>query len=176
VIFQDFTHYELSVRENVAPGRHPSEIDDRAVHRALELAGATDLTDALPNGLDTVLSRQYENGADLSGGQWQRIALARALYAVETGAEVLVLDEPTANLDVRAEAQLFDAFLEWTAGRTSILISHRFSSVRRADRIVVLGDGRIVEDGTHRQLLDAGGPYAQMFLAQAEQFRDDVDA
>jgi ATP-binding cassette, subfamily B, bacterial len=89
---------------------------------------------------------------------------------------VLILDEPTANLDVRAEAELFDAFLEWTAGRTSILISHRFSSVRRANRIVVLSGGRIIEDGSHEELLAAGGPYAQMFLAQAEQFKDAADA
>jgi ATP-binding cassette subfamily B protein len=176
VIFQDFTHYELSLRENVAPGRPPGEIDDDAVHRSLVLAGARELADDLPEGVATVLSRQYDGGADLSGGQWQRVALARALYAVETGAEVLVLDEPTANLDVRAEAQLFDAFLDWTRGRTSILISHRFSSVRRAARIVVLGDGRIVEDGSHEELLAAGGAYAEMFLAQAEQFQERAGA
>jgi ATP-binding cassette subfamily B protein len=176
VIFQDFTHYELSLRENVAPGRPADAIDDEALDRALVLAGARELADDLPKGPATVLSRQYDGGADLSGGQWQRVALARALYAVETGAEVLVLDEPTANLDVRAEAQLFDAFLDWTRGRTSILISHRFSSVRRAARIVVLGDGRILEDGTHDSLLAARGPYAEMFLAQAEQFQDDAGA
>ena len=171
VIFQDFTHYELSLRDNVAPGRAGEGIDDAAVDRALVVAGARELADDLPKGVETVLSRQYDGGADLSGGQWQRVALARALYAVETGAEVLVLDEPTANLDVRAEAQLFDAFLDWTRGRTSILISHRFSSVRRAERIVVLDGGRIVEDGSHESLLAAGGPYAEMFHAQAEQFR-----
>ena len=176
VIFQDFTHYEFSLRDNVAPGRRDVEIDHEAVDRALVLAGARELTGELPNGASTVLSRQYDGGADLSGGQWQRVALARALYAVETGAEVLVLDEPTANLDVRAEAELFDAFLEWTAGRTSILISHRFSSVRRADRIVVLSEGRIIEDGSHQELLAAGGPYAEMFRAQAEQFQDANDA
>jgi ATP-binding cassette subfamily B protein len=176
VIFQDFNQYELSLRENVATGRPPDEIDDDAVRRVLALAGADDFAGSLPNGIDTVLSRQYEGGADLSGGQWQRVALARALYAIETGAEILILDEPTANLDVRAEARLFDAFLEWTRGHTSILISHRFSSVRRASRIVVLSEGRVVEDGTHESLLAAGGQYAQMFLAQAEQFQDQVDA
>lgn len=176
VIFQDFNHYDLPLRDNVAPGRSREQIDDVVVGRALTLAGADELTAELPAGLDTVLSRQYDGGADLSGGQWQRVALARALHAVEAGAQVLVLDEPTANLDVRAEAALFDAFLTWTAGRTSVLISHRFSTVRRADRIVVLDAGRIIEDGSHDELLAAEGPYAEMFLAQARQFRDAADA
>ena len=176
VIFQDFNHYDLPLRDNVAPGRPRDRIDDALVSRAIALAGAEDLTAELPAGLDTTLSRQYDGGADLSGGQWQRVALARALHAVESGAQVLVLDEPTANLDVRAEAALFDTFLTWTAGRTSVLISHRFSTVRRADRIVVLAGGRIAEDGTHDELLAAGGAYAEMFLAQAAQFRDAADA
>ena len=176
IIFQDFNHYDLPLRDNVAPGRPPEDVDDAVVARAITLAGADDLTSQLPAGLDTVLSRQYDGGADLSGGQWQRVALARALYAVEAGAQVLVLDEPTANLDVRAEAALFDAFLTWTTGRTSLLISHRFSTVRRAGRIVVLDRGRIIEDGTHDELLAAAGAYAEMFLAQARQFRDDARA
>ncbi|HEX7166493.1 MAG TPA: ABC transporter ATP-binding protein [Acidimicrobiales bacterium] len=172
VIFQDFVHYDLSLRDNVASPASDRPVDDGAVDRALAMAGAAAVAEAQANGWDTVLSRQYEGGAELSGGQWQRIALARALYAVETGSRVLVLDEPTANLDVRAEAELFDAFLEWTAGATSILISHRFSTVRRAGRIVVLADGRILEDGSHDELLAAGGRYAAMFRAQAEQFAD----
>lgn len=176
VIFQDFVHYDLSLRDNVAlpaPGAVP---DEEAVARALRMAGAAGIAEALPFGLDTRLSRQYEQGAELSGGEWQRVALARALYAVEVGSRLLVLDEPTANLDVRAEAALFDAFLEWTAGATSILISHRFSTVRRAGRIVVLADGAIVEDGSHDELLAAGGPYAEMFRAQAQQFAEVTDA
>jgi ATP-binding cassette, subfamily B, bacterial len=140
--------------------------------RAGELSGAAEVIAGLPHGWDTVLSPHYSGGVDLSGGQWQRIALARALYAVQTGARVLVLDEPTAQLDVRAEATFYDRFLELTAGVTSVIISHRFASVRRADRIAVLDGGRIAELGAHRELLDRGGTYADMFHLQAARFRD----
>jgi ATP-binding cassette subfamily B protein len=171
-IFQDFVHYDLPVRENVGFGAPALLHDDERVRAALDRAGALTLVEELPRGLDTVLSRGYEDGAELSGGQWQRIAIARALMAVEGGASVLVLDEPTANLDVRAEAAFFDQFLELTRGITTILISHRFSSVRRADRIVVLAEGRVVEDGTHGELLARGGRYAELFHLQAERFSD----
>jgi ATP-binding cassette subfamily B protein len=119
------------------------------------------------------LSRRFAGGTDLSGGQWQRIALARAMAAVDAGARVLVLDEPTAHLDVRAEADLYDRFLDLTRGLTTIVISHRFSTVRRADRIVVLDNGRITEDGSHDELVAAGGQYAQLFQLQAMRYADD---
>jgi ATP-binding cassette, subfamily B, bacterial len=170
-IFQDFLHYELPVRENVGFGAVSLLDDDDRILGALDQAGARDVVESLPHGLETTLSREYKDGADLSGGQWQRVAIARALMAVEGGASVLVLDEPTASLDVRAEAAFFDRFLALTEGLTTILISHRFSTVRRADRIVVLEDGRVVEDGTHDDLLAADGRYAELFHLQAARFQ-----
>jgi len=180
-IFQDFVQYQLSARENVALGK--SSAARGALDEAARKAGALDVVEALPRGWETVLSREYAGGTNLSGGQWQRIALARALYAVAPyatgnghgdghtrGASVLILDEPTANLDVRAEAALYERFLDLTHGLTTIVISHRFSTVRRAGRICVLEDGRVVELGTHDELLAAGGRYATMFRLQAERF------
>jgi ATP-binding cassette, subfamily B, bacterial len=130
------------------------------------------LIESLPHGWDTILSPEYTHGVDLSGGQWQRIALARAFFAVEAGARLLILDEPTAALDVRAEAELYNRFLELTEGLTTILISHRFSTVRRADYIVVLADGAVVEAGTHDELVARDGRYAEMFRLQAARFTD----
>ena len=172
VIFQDFVPYELPATENVGFGGIARLGDSSALDCAAARAGSLDLIRRLPSGWATPLSRQYAGGADLSGGEWQRIALARALFAVEAGAAILVLDEPTANLDVRAEAALFEDFLELTRGLTTILISHRFSTVRHADRICVLEGGRVVEDGSHDELLAANGRYAQLFLLQAARFRD----
>lgn len=175
-IYQDFAQLHLTARDNIGIGsiallNAPDQTwTERALRVAAERAGILDVIESLPKGWDTVLSRQYEGGADLSGGQWQRIALARALFAVEGGARVLVLDEPTANLDVRAEAELYDRFLEITEGLTTILISHRFSTVRRAEHIVVLDAGRIVEQGTHDDLVALGGRYAEMFRLQADRF------
>ncbi|HEV2070212.1 MAG TPA: ATP-binding cassette domain-containing protein [Acidimicrobiales bacterium] len=171
VIFQDFVRYELPASDNVAFGGLHRAGDSAALDRAAARTGLTDVVGSLPRGWDTPLARHYTGGADLSGGQWQRVALARALFAVEAGARVLVLDEPTANLDVRAEAGLFEEFLGLTTGLTTILISHRFSTVRQADRVCVLDRGQIVEQGTHDDLVAAGGRYAQLFLLQAARFR-----
>lgn len=174
-IFQDFVRYPFDARANVGFGAPVRMADDDALRRAAERAGAAPIIDGLASAWETVLSRMYTDGAEISGGQWQRIALARALFAVEGGARILILDEPTANLDVRAEADIYDRFLELTEGLTTILISHRFSTVRRADRIVVLDDGRIVEDGTHESLLQSGGRYAEMFRLQAIRFADPTE-
>ena len=165
-VFQDFIRFELPLRDNVAP----SGASDEAIAGALEAAGAARLA-----GLDTILARGYEGGTDLSGGQWQRIALARALCAVGGGARVVLLDEPTAQLDVRGEAEIFDRILAATRHCTTILISHRFSTVRHADRICVLERGRVVELGTHDELMAKGGRYKTMFDLQAERFNATED-
>jgi ATP-binding cassette, subfamily B, bacterial len=172
VLFQDFARYQLSAADNIGLGAPALAHDRTMVRQAARAAGADALIESLPAGWDTVLSREYTGGVDLSGGQWQRIALARAMFAVRAGARVLVLDEPTAALDVRAEAELYGRFLDLTDGLTTILISHRFSTVRRADRIVVLSDGAVAEDGTHDQLMAAGGRYAEMFTLQAARFTE----
>ena len=160
-VFQDFTRFELSLRDNVAPGGAADQI----VRDALEAAGGAGLA-----ALDTILARGYEGGTDLSGGQWQRVALARALAAVKTGAGVVLLDEPTAQLDVRGEAEIFERILTATGHCTTILISHRFSTVRQADRICVLEHGKVVELGTHDELMALNGRYRTMFNMQAERF------
>lgn len=172
VIFQDFVRYELSLRTNVGFGSLARLGDDAAVEAALRDAGGSDLLSRLPHGWDTVLARGYDGGVDLSGGEWQRIALARALAAVRGGAGLLILDEPTANLDVRAETELFEQFLDLTRGTTTVLVSHRLSSVRRADRILVVHDGRIAEDGSHQELIAQEGRYARMFALQAQRFAE----
>ena len=172
VIFQDFVRFELSALENVALADLQRPDVREQARAAAEAAGALAIVEGLPNGWDTVLSRRFTGGADLSGGQWQRIALARALYAARVGGRVLVLDEPTASLDVSAEVALFDQLLEHARGLTAIVVSHRFSTVRRADRIVVLDGGRVVEDGDHATLHAQGGIYARLFDLQASRFRD----
>ncbi|WP_202818447.1 ATP-binding cassette domain-containing protein [Streptomyces luteocolor] len=174
VVFQDFVKYPLTLRDNVAIGDPGAGDDPRALRHALEQAGGGALPRMLPAGWDTVLSRQFTGGADLSAGQWQRVALARALLAARSGA-VLVLDEPTAHLDARAEAAFFDRFLTASRGVTTLLVSHRFSGVRKADLIHVLDGGRIVESGTHDALMALGGRYARMYRLQAERFAPDLD-
>jgi ATP-binding cassette subfamily B protein len=170
VVYQDFARLPLTARENVTMDLLGEAPDPAELTRAAERAGAAGLVEELPGGWDTVLSPQYDGGKDLSGGQWQRVALARALYAVERGARVLVLDEPTAHLDVRAEAAFYDRFLQITEGVTSLIISHRFSTVRRAERIAVIDAGRITELGSHAELIALGGTYARMFEIQAARF------
>ena len=160
-VFQDFIHFERPMRDNVAPRGARDEV----VLKALDAAGAAKLAD-----LNTVLARGYDGGTELSGGQWQRVALARALCAVELGAAIVLLDEPTAQLDVRGEAEIFDRILLATRQCTTILISHRFSTVRHADRICVLEHGKVVELGTHDELIELGGRYRTMFAMQAERF------
>jgi ATP-binding cassette, subfamily B, bacterial len=176
VIHQDYVRYELDAAANIGLGAPERTGDTAALKRAIEWAGAVEMTGTLPRGMATILSSRYTGGVDLSGGQWQRIALARALFAVQAGAKVLVLDEPTAQLDVRAEVAFFDRFLELTQGLTTVIISHRFSTVRRADRIVVLDGGRITEQGSHSGLLAAGGQYAELFELQARRFADESSA
>jgi ABC-type multidrug transport system fused ATPase/permease subunit len=160
-VFQDFVRFERPLRDNVAPAGGPDDV----IRGALQAAGAADLAS-----LDTVLARGYDNSTDLSGGQWQRVALARALASVQRGARLVLLDEPTAQLDVRGEAEIFDRILDATRHCTTILISHRFSTVRHADRICVIEQGRVVELGTHDELMAKGGRYKTMFDLQAQRF------
>jgi ABC-type multidrug transport system fused ATPase/permease subunit len=160
-VFQDFIRFELPLRDNVAPAGAP----DDAILAALQEAGAGQLAN-----LDTVVARGYTGGTDLSGGQWQRVALARALCSVRLGAGLVLLDEPTAQLDVRGEAEIFERILAATRNCITILISHRFSTVRHADRICVLEHGRVIELGSHDELMAKGGRYRTMFDLQAQRF------
>jgi ATP-binding cassette, subfamily B, bacterial len=169
-VFQDFIRFELPLRDNVALRKVPEIATDGAVLGALTEAGAADLA-----GLDTVLARGYAGGTELSGGQWQRVALARALYTVRSGAGVVLLDEPTAQLDVRGEAEIFERLLAATRHCTTILISHRFSTVRQADRICVLEHGKVIELGSHAELMALGGRYRTMFDLQAQRFNATED-
>lgn len=170
-VFQDYIRFELPLRDNVVPAGTAAGVDDELVLAALDEAGAGGLAD-----LDTILAKGYPGGTDLSGGQWQRVALARALAAVRLGAGVVLLDEPTAQLDVRGEAEIFDRILRATRDCTTILISHRFSTVRHADRICVLEHGRVVELGTHDELMARGGRYRTMFDLQAQRFAEGLTA
>ncbi|WP_078503573.1 ABC transporter ATP-binding protein [Streptomyces sulphureus] len=170
-VFQDFVRFPFSARENIAVGTG-GRASEHAVAAAAEQAGAGGTIARLPKGMDTVLSREFSGGSELSGGQWQSIAVARAMARVMDGARLLVLDEPTANLDVRAEAEMIDRVLDLDLDLevTTVLVSHRFANVRRADRIVVLDGGRITESGSHDQLMRREGQYARMFRLQAARF------
>jgi ATP-binding cassette subfamily B protein len=165
VIFQDFNQYQFSARENIGVGSIDHATDDSRVRRAVAQAGAEPVIDDLPKGLDTPLGRWFHEGVELSGGQWQKLALARAF--MRESADILVLDEPTASLDAEAEHAVFERFRKLARGRTTLLISHRFSTVRMADRILVFDKGRIIEEGTHADLVAKGARYARLFSLQA---------
>ena len=168
VIFQDFVRYQFSVRENIGFGQVDELENLEKIKDAAERGGADQVIEGMPNGYETILGRRWEKGLELSGGQWQKIALARAFMR---NAEALILDEPTSALDAEAEYEIFKRFRELMSGRIAVLISHRFSTVRMADRIVVLSDGRIVELGSHAELMARGGPYSRLFELQAEGYR-----
>jgi ATP-binding cassette, subfamily B, bacterial len=168
VVFQDFVRYQLTARENIGFGREEWLEDDARIEEAARLAGAHDAIAALPAGYDTGVGKEFQGGFDLSGGQWQRIALARAFFR---DAALLVLDEPSASLDARSEHQLFEHVAGLAAGRSVLLISHRFSTVRDADRILVIHEGEIAEEGTHEELIAASGRYAELFDLQARSYR-----
>jgi ATP-binding cassette subfamily B protein len=169
VVFQDFNHYQLAVRDNVGLGSVEHLFDSDRIARASAEGGAAEVIAGLPRGLDTQLGHWFKDGVELSGGQWQKIALSRAFMREE--ADILVLDEPTASLDAEAEHHVFERFRALARGRSTIIISHRFPTVRRADRIVVLEHGRIVEQGSHDSLVAAHGRYAHMFELQASGYR-----
>jgi len=168
VIFQDFMRYEMTARENIAVGRIDEINNLPLLKTAADKSMADEVIERLPGDYEQMLGRRFESGVDLSGGEWQKIALARAYLR---DAQVLILDEPTAALDARSEFEVFQRFAELTAGKSALFISHRFSTVRMADRIVVLENGRIAEDGNHEKLLNLGGRYAEMFEMQAASYR-----
>jgi ATP-binding cassette subfamily B protein len=168
VLFQDYANYELSVRENVTMGRPDGPPDDARVIEALTRSRSDWLVKKMPRGLDSRVGRLFEGGHDLSGGEWQRLALARIMYR---DADIWILDEPTSSLDPEAEAAIFAELKENLKGRIGIVISHRFSTVRIADRIAVIADGHVTELGTHEELLRSDGRYAQLFELQAAGYR-----
>ena len=170
-VFQDFGRYELTVRDNIAFGCLARADDADGLRAVARQAGLLEFIEGLPDGWDTVMSSGFAGGVDASGGEWQRIAIARALFGLRHGARLLIMDEPAASLDARAEARLYDTFHELTAGATTIAISHRFATVRKAERVVVLDHGQVTEDGTHEDLLAAGGRYAELFRLQARRFQ-----
>ncbi|MBN6051025.1 ATP-binding cassette domain-containing protein, partial [Nonomuraea sp. RK-328] len=180
-VFQDFVAYELTASDNIAVGDLSAAQDRARIERAAREAGVHDVVAALPRGYDTLLSREFDpedpseggaSGVLLSGGQWQRLALARAF--LRSDRDLMILDEPSAGLDPEAEHEVHSRLARLRAGRTSVVISHRLGAVRDADRIVVLGDGRVTEEGTHASLLADGGAYARLFTRQAAGYRDDV--
>ncbi|TDC79736.1 ABC transporter ATP-binding protein [Micromonospora sp. KC606] len=170
VVFQDFVHYPSTLRDNIRMSAPEVPVDDEVIMAALQAAGAGDIVERLGDGLDTPLWRADAGGTDLSGGQWQKIAIARAIHAVNHGRTILVLDEPTAHLDVTAEAEFYRQVVAAVGDVSVVLISHRLSTVRDADRIVVLSQGRVTETGNHEALMALRGTYARMFQVQADRF------
>ena len=168
VIFQDFVRYHLTAAENIAVGRIEARHDRERIEAAAQASLADEVIGRLPGGYDQVVGKRFRGGVDLSGGEWQKIAIARAYMR---DAQLLILDEPTASLDARSEFEVFQRFKELSEGKTAVLISHRFSSVRMADRILVLAEGQIEAAGTHQELLAAGGRYAELFELQAAGYR-----
>jgi ATP-binding cassette subfamily B protein len=168
VIFQDYMRYDMLATENIGVGRIEALQEEERIVRSAEKSLAAGVIETLPHGYRQMLGRRFEGGADLSTGQWQKMALARAYMR---DAQILILDEPTASLDARAEFEVYQRFVELTAGKMAVLISHRFSTVRMADRIFVLADGKIVEQGSHEQLVALGGRYAELFEMQAAGYR-----
>ncbi len=168
VIFQDFVRYHLTAGENIGVGQVDAMGDDARIRESARRSMADEVIASLPNGYDQLIGRRFKTGVDLSGGQWQKIAIARAYMR---DAQVMILDEPTAALDARAEFEVFQRFKELSSERTAVLISHRFSSVRMADRILVLNEGRLEASGTHDQLMAEGGRYAELFELQAAGYR-----
>ena len=168
IIFQDFVRYDFVLRENIGISQIDALADDARIRDAASRSLADSVVQRVPQGYDQMLGKRFDNGVELSGGEWQKVALARA-YMRE--AQVLILDEPTAALDARAEYEVFLRFAELTKGRMAVLISHRFSTVRMADRILVLKGGELVDDGTHEELVARGGLYAELFSLQAAGYR-----
>jgi ATP-binding cassette subfamily B protein len=168
VIFQDYMRYSMLLWENIGVGRVELIEDRPRIEKAARLSLASDVAERLEKGLDQMVGRRFTDGVDLSGGEWQKVALARAYMR---DAQLLILDEPTATLDARAEHRVFQRFAELTQGKIAILISHRFSTVRMADRILVMHDGEVLEEGTHDELLGLRGQYAELFELQAAGYR-----
>jgi ATP-binding cassette subfamily B protein len=168
IIFQDYAHYHLTARENIWFGNITIPPDDVRIVEAARRSGADEVIKRLPNGYETILGKMFADGEELSIGEWQKVALARAFMR---DAQIVVLDEPTSSMDAKAEYEVFHNFRQRMPGRTAILISHRFSTVRMADRIFVLKDGRIIEGGTHEELVANQGVYADLFESQARSYR-----
>ena len=168
IIFQDYAHYHLTARENIWLGNTDLPPDHERVSAAARRSGADEVINALPHGYDTILGKRFAEGEELSIGEWQKVALARTFMR---DAQIIVLDEPTSSMDAKAEYEVFQSFRQLVSGRTAILISHRFSTVRMADRIYVLKQGSVIEGGTHEELVRVGGTYARLFEMQAQHYR-----